>query len=209
MLRTKLKTTKMAVTAALLSGGMMAGFGTTAQAAPVSIITGTMCMAGTTSCAGSPLSGTIDYTDGGTLNFGPNTFSGNPWTMSGSSVEMTPGSYSITNGTNTLNYTVGAGQIGAQAHMNWGNISGFTDMLVAFVWNYSDSGGVRTLTPGATGPGTNLGAVTMVNGFAGQAPAVNMTTNTPAPVPVPAAAWLFGSGLLGLVGVARRKKANA
>jgi hypothetical protein len=26
------------------------------------------------------------------------------------------------------------------------------------------------------------------------------------PVPVPAAAWLFGSGLLGLVGIARRKK---
>ena len=29
----------------------------------------------------------------------------------------------------------------------------------------------------------------------------------PSPVPVPAAVWLFGSGLLGLVGVARRKKA--
>ena len=28
-----------------------------------------------------------------------------------------------------------------------------------------------------------------------------------ATVPVPAAVWLFGSGLLGLVGVARRKKA--
>ena len=28
-------------------------------------------------------------------------------------------------------------------------------------------------------------------------------------VPVPAAVWLFGSGLLGLVGVARRKRANA
>lgn len=28
-----------------------------------------------------------------------------------------------------------------------------------------------------------------------------------APVPVPAAVWLFGSGLLGLVGIARRKKA--
>jgi FlaG/FlaF family flagellin (archaellin) len=28
-----------------------------------------------------------------------------------------------------------------------------------------------------------------------------------APIPVPAAVWLFGSGLLGLVGIARRKKA--
>lgn len=30
----------------------------------------------------------------------------------------------------------------------------------------------------------------------------------PAAIPVPAAAWLFGSGLLGLVGIARRKKAK-
>ena len=28
---------------------------------------------------------------------------------------------------------------------------------------------------------------------------------TVAPVPVPAAVWLFGSGLMGLIGVARRK----
>jgi hypothetical protein len=28
-------------------------------------------------------------------------------------------------------------------------------------------------------------------------------------VPVPAAVWLFGSGLLGLVGIARRKKKNS
>jgi hypothetical protein len=31
-------------------------------------------------------------------------------------------------------------------------------------------------------------------------------TFTPAPVPVPAAAWLFGSGLLGLLGIARKRK---
>ena len=32
--------------------------------------------------------------------------------------------------------------------------------------------------------------------------------NTPPPVPVPAAAWLFASGLLGLAGTARRRKAS-
>jgi len=206
MLRTKLKTTKMAVTAALLAGGMMAGFGANAQAS--TILSGTMCMLPTTSCAGSGLTGTIDYTDGGTMTLGANTFSGLPWTVHNSSVEMTAGNYSITDGTNTLNYTVGAGQIGAQMLMDWGP-SIYTNMLVAFVWNYSDSGGVRTLTPGATGAGTANGGVIMINGFAGQVPGINMTTDLPAAVPIPAAAWLFGSGLLGLVGVARRKKANA
>jgi hypothetical protein len=178
MFRIIFKTIKLSLTAALLAGGMMAGFGATAQADPMSVITGTMCMV-SGSCANNPLSGTIDYTDGGTLTFDANTFNGTPWTMSNTSVHMTPGNYSITNGTATLNYTVGAGQIGAQAHMNWGNIPGYTDMLVAFVWNYSDSGGVRTLTPGATGPGTNGGGVTMVNGFTGFTPVVSMTTNTP------------------------------
>jgi len=33
--------------------------------------------------------------------------------------------------------------------------------------------------------------------------------DAPAAVPVPAAAWLFGSGLMGLVGVARRRKARS
>jgi hypothetical protein len=33
-----------------------------------------------------------------------------------------------------------------------------------------------------------------------------VASNPPSEIPVPAAVWLFGSGLLGLVGVARRKK---
>ena len=37
----------------------------------------------------------------------------------------------------------------------------------------------------------------------------NVTVDAVSAVPVPAAVWLFGSGLLGLVGVARRKKAGA
>ena len=35
---------------------------------------------------------------------------------------------------------------------------------------------------------------------------MTITNITPSAIPVPAAVWLFGSGLLGLVGVARRKK---
>ena len=33
----------------------------------------------------------------------------------------------------------------------------------------------------------------------------SMTVSSVSPVPVPAAAWLFGSGILGLAGIARRK----
>jgi hypothetical protein len=36
---------------------------------------------------------------------------------------------------------------------------------------------------------------------------ITITSITPAAIPVPAAVWLFGSGLIGLVGVARRRKA--
>jgi len=45
------------------------------------------------------------------------------------------------------------------------------------------------------------------SGFGGVNYAVNIQGHVNA-VPVPAAAWLFGSGLVGLVGVARRKKAR-
>lgn len=38
-------------------------------------------------------------------------------------------------------------------------------------------------------------------------PGIALNTKGVAPVPVPAAAWLFGSGLLGLMGMARRKSA--
>ena len=61
-----------------------------------------------------------------------------------------------------------------------------------------------------TGVNTVAGQSMQTGPFVGSSPAFNGTgdLNPKTPeVPVPAAVWLFGSGLIGLVGVARRRKA--
>jgi hypothetical protein len=56
-------------------------------------------------------------------------------------------------------------------------------------------------------PGSYHAVITGTStGLSGGAYMMSMVA-TPAPVPVPAAAWLLGSGLIGLVAVARRKEA--
>ena len=74
-----------------------------------------------------------------------------------------------------------------------------------FVLAVSDDGGTTwtggDINPGSvfTVPEANTYSVNFA-GFGGMEIVVDL-----APVPVPAAVWLFGSGLLGLVGVARRR----
>lgn len=78
----------------------------------------------------------------------------------------------------------------ANLTINWGG--GFVDLLV-------DAGMVGELVQfGFNNTATDWGASGVVYDNLGFAEV--------SAVPVPAAAWLFGSGLLGLVGVARRKK---
>ena len=67
-------------------------------------------------------------------------------------------------------------------------------------------GGSRTGT--ATPEGEySRGALLFGGGNLAQADAAFRTYSASAAVPIPAAVWLFGSGLIGLVGIARRKKA--
>ena len=84
----------------------------------------------------------------------------------------------------------------------------FTDIIntALFDWNeYSDA---RTIANGARSIKIVLTS-DRINGSSsdGFIDEVSLQINAINSVPVPAAVWLFGSGLLGLIGVARRKKA--
>lgn len=54
--------------------------------------------------------------------------------------------------------------------------------------------------------GVHLADGTVLSGYNLSSQSGFNWNNAYSPVPVPAAAWLFGSGLLGLIGIARRKK---
>lgn len=69
-----------------------------------------------------------------------------------------------------------------------------------FLFAEKNSGGIFSQETGSSLLGPNNW--NLVFGSGAQLQAVDVT-----PIPVPAAVWLFGSALLGLVGVARRKKA--
>jgi len=75
-----------------------------------------------------------------------------------------------------------------------------TPFDLAFLFAVQSSGGVI-----ANGMNTALIDFTLPAGYTLTS---ELGWTSPAVVPEPAAVWLFGSGLLGLVGVARRKKSR-
>jgi hypothetical protein len=131
----------------------------------------------------------------------------------------------------TVTMTVGANQIGAHMLFNW---NGNNNIDVVNVWNFNStfsncgstggSTGYNCLWTGASNPQGNTantvwlfastdndGDGTLGVPMAAGGPFGNYNANfnlkgaSLTPIPIPAAAWLFGSGLMGLVGFMRKR----
>lgn len=172
----------------------------------------------TTAVIGSQTPMNVDATISGFVDQGAATwgvsstavFFGLNWTASGGSLITAAGDYALDTTTGavsagtgpvaadgTMYFTVGAGQIAGTIDFAWGSSSG---IRVVNVWDVNADGSLTaTMVPGMeNGPFPNFSA------------AFNLTSpGLYSAVPVPAAVWLLGSGLVGLVGVARRRKAAA
>ena len=126
------------------------------------------------------------------------TFFGFNWTAHNGTT-FGPGSYTIdTIQGGIYSFTVGAGQVGGHILFDWNTAA---DIDVVNVWDVCTGCGSYTSTDW-DGDGT-LGGKMIDGAF----PGFSANFDFVAPIPVPAAVWLFGSGLIGLVGVARRKRA--
>ena len=165
----------------------------------------------------------------------PTAFFGNVWTAHNIQA-FGPGTYTFTTDGNTgsaawnttttggaasptQTMTVGAGQVGLHMLFDWGtsfnidlvDVTNVNGSYTAPFWS-----GAATTTDSWSGNNTHIwglastGGQGMPNGpFVGYMANFNVYNGANvAPVPIPAAAWLFGSGLIGLVGVSRRRRQN-
>jgi hypothetical protein len=156
----------------------------------------------------------------GLKGIGTGTFSLDLYDQTGAMVDSNTGdtwSLNFDTGTGTINSTqlifgnpwfahsltfVGNGD-GTYSGNMLVDYSGTTNIPVTFDWDIDLSQVVAL-----DGDGDGIPGNAMTSGpFPGLTPAFYGTLTGQYAVPIPATAWLFGSGLLGMIGIARRKKA--
>lgn len=191
-----------------------------ANAAPVTELNGTFQMYDPSGAAMAP-DNTVTFTyDTDAMTWGvasATTFFGLTWTASGGTL-YNAGTYNVgingdgadelsgnaaaplADGDGMYSFTVPTGSIGGNIDFAWGATTGI-DVFV--VWS---ADGLTSLDVDGDGiPGARM-VDGPFPGFSANFTAASGPT-PPSEVPVPAAVWLLGSGLMGLVGVARRRKA--
>jgi len=167
----------------LIAGAIALSMGAASNASAIAINITAMNF-GSTSAA----SGVADSDNLGTTFNG--SFFNAPWTATTQAAFTTSGTWAGTSpqGAYSYNFTLTAGQVAFGTFFDWSVTAGIP---VLAIFN----------ADGSAGPGVPM----QVGPFPDQAPSFQGTVASA--VPVPAAVWLFGSGLVGLAGVARRRKA--
>ena len=203
----------MNLTKSILATIVLLSFGGNTQALSIDVTT-LYIYDDTGAMIGAPdtfVIGSVDTGNTGAFTSGT-PFLGTPWFASQVMTNETTDSLqnwsgSTSSGTFSYDYTLSAGQIAAGIYMDW---SVNEDIAILAVFDCGvGTVGTACLSVHTEGPAP-LGTV-MKNGPLYSASSGDYFTfafeGSVSAVPVPAAVWLFGSGFLGLVGVARRKKA--
>lgn len=159
------------------------------------------------------VAGSIDFTLGtGSFNSGGTNFFSIPWTATVVAAWEAPGSYTFAGSvpaggtspapgtTFSYSFTLGANQYAAGLYFDW-SVNTNIPVLAVFERVGNTLSVVPVDSDGDGSPGTAM----VTSPFPGQTAAFSGVIVPE--VPVPAAAYLLGSGLLGVIGVARRKKA--
>jgi hypothetical protein len=152
---------------------------------------------------------------GGALNFVTGAFTGqtgNTWNFAGGgSISVTGGivPLSLANGSNLLSGTFTSAtvtELPLFGQLKFDIVGAtFNDAEHQMIYNYF---GIPANSSSAEGMNLSFLATGMANGgFASTSIASGSIVDVPTPTPVPAAAWLLGSGLFGLVGMKKRKQA--
>ena len=190
---------------------------------------GTVCAFQFSLISTSSIAALIDFEDltapasgGASISSGYNDFNWDGTFVYNSDTHFSTGSASISNaavGTNSafngssdFTITSTSGSLFDFESGIFTSLYSSQDLTVTAFLNGAPVGSVSTTLDEASTENIIFGffgvdAVQFVTSTTNQLVLDNLKVSSVSTVPVPAAVWLFGSGLLGLVGIARRKKA--